>query len=113
MDDKTVDLDTRRGAIAQKATELRRLIREVVEDQEDLRDRRKRLEELMISAPAADWKAVAEKVRYVFSLFHQATEDPDERRPKLMANILADMDRLQAGSPDEPLSVAVPPVDGG
>jgi hypothetical protein len=98
MVEKTVDLDLRRGMAAQKATELRRLVREVADDQARLKARQDALESLLAAAPAANWTEAAEKMRYLLSLFAATPEAQDPRRRTLVANLLGDIERLLAGS---------------
>lgn len=97
---------------AQKATELRRLVREVVEDRAKLEVRQDALERSLVAAPATNWAEAAEKVRYLISLFAKTSEAQDPRRKKLIANLLADIDRLLAGPTDDHADAIVPPADG-
>jgi hypothetical protein len=92
----SVDLDLRRGMAAQKATELRRLERGVAEDRARLEARRDALERFLVSAPSANWVEAAERMRYLLSLFAETSEAQDPRRKTLIANLLADIERLNA-----------------
>jgi hypothetical protein len=65
MADHPTNLDAHRGMAAQKATDLRRLRSEVEADQEALRARQAALEDLLATAPAADWPEAVEKARYL------------------------------------------------
>ncbi len=94
MTQHTVDLDKHRGMAAQKATELRRLVSEVAADRAKLKERQDELEKFLVAAPAAGWPEAAEKVRYLLSLFAATSEAQDPRRKTLIANLLADLDRL-------------------
>ena len=96
MTDKTIDLDQHRGMAAQKATDLRRLLAEVEENEKALRLRQDELESHLIAAPAANWHEAAEKARYLLNLFSNTSEDP--RRQKLIAAVLDDFDRLAGES---------------
>lgn len=98
MNDEPTNLDERRGMMAQKATELRRLAAGVMADEAALRARRDALEEQLIAEPAADWHEAAEKVRYLLTLFAEAAS-VDPRRRTLIERVLADLDRL-----DRPVS---------
>jgi hypothetical protein len=93
--DETVDLDTRRGMAAQKATDLRRLRIEVEEDQAALKARQEKLETFLISAPAANWAEAVEKARYLLGIFAD-TPAADPRRQRLIEALIADFDRLLA-----------------
>lgn len=94
MTERTIDLDTRRGMMAQKATELRRLVSEVAADMANLKARQDELEQSLIAAPATSWPEAVEKARYLLSLFAATSEAQDPRRQMLIANLLADFDHL-------------------
>ena len=96
MSDEPANLDDHRGMMAQKATELRRLTAEVMADQTALRARRDALEERLASEPAANWHEAIEKVRYLLMLFAETPAAEDPRRRKLLDDVLADLDRLDA-----------------
>jgi hypothetical protein len=92
--DQPTNLDAHRGMAAQKATDLRRLRSEVEADQEALRARQAALEDLLASAPAADWHEAVEKARYLLGLLAQHSDAADQRRRKLIQRVLADFDHL-------------------
>ncbi len=69
MTEKTIDLDQHRGMAAQKATELRRLLADVEENEKELRLRQDALESHLLAAPAANWHEAADKARYLLNLF--------------------------------------------
>ena len=94
MTERTIDLDERRGMAAQKATELRRLLAEVEENEKALRFRQDELEAHLLAAPAANWHDAAEKARYLLNLFAATLTSQDPRRQKLIAAVLADFKRL-------------------
>ena len=94
MTDKTIDLDRHRGMVAQKATDLRRLLAEVAADEKALRIRQDELESQLAAAPAANWHEAAEKARYLLTLFAGAVAAQDPRRQTLIAAALADLERL-------------------
>jgi hypothetical protein len=96
--DKTIDLDQRRGMIAQKATELRRLLADVETNEKTLRLRQDELEAHLLAAPAANWQEAAEKARYLLNLFGATLAGQDPRRQKLIAAVLADFKRLAGES---------------
>ena len=99
--DSAIELDKHRGMAAQKATELRRLVREVAADRAKLRARQDELEKFLVAAPAQNWSDAAEKARYLLSLFAATSEAQDPRRRTLIGNLLEDFDRL------------LPEADGG
>jgi hypothetical protein len=94
MTDKTIDLDEHRGMVAQKATQLRRLLAEVEADQRSLRLRQDELESQLAAAPATNWKEAAEKARYLLRLFAASLAAQDPRRQALIAAVLNDFERL-------------------
>jgi hypothetical protein len=98
MTDKTIDLDQHRGMIAQKATELRRLLADVETNEKTLRQRQDELESHLLAAPAANWPDAAEKARYLLNLFSSSLAAHDPRRQKLIAAVLADFKRLSDDS---------------
>ncbi len=69
MTDEAIELDERRGMLAQKATDLRRLLADVEANERALRLRQDELEAHLIAAPAANWHEAAEKARYLLNLF--------------------------------------------
>jgi hypothetical protein len=94
MSDKPVDLDQHRGMAAQRATELRRLIADVEANNRALRQRQDELEAHLVAARAANWNEAADKMRYILKLFADTIDAEDTRRQKLIAALLADLDRL-------------------
>ena len=68
MVDKPLDLDSHRGMMAQKATDLRRVLGEVEIHAQELRERQAEIEHHLLSVPAASWAEAAVKARYVLQL---------------------------------------------
>jgi hypothetical protein len=100
MTDRAIELDGHRGMMAQKATELRRLLAEVEADEKALRVRQDELEAHLVAAPALSWPDAAEKVRYLLKLFAATPTAQDPRRQMLIANVLDDFARLSAPAPE-------------
>ncbi len=94
-------LDERRGMAAQKATEIRRRLGEVKEQQAGLRRREEELERFLEAEPAATWEDAAEKARYLLSLFAATSAGRDPRRRKIIDGVLRDFARL-SGTAEEP-----------
>src|SRR6201993_1274364 len=94
MTDKTIDLDKHRGMLAQKATDLRRLMADVEANEKALRLRQDELEAHLLAAPAAHWPEAAEKARYLLNLFAATVTSQDPRRQTLIDAVLADFKRL-------------------
>jgi hypothetical protein len=101
MTDKAIELDAHRGMMAQKATELRRLLAEVEADEMALRLRQEELEVHLLAAPAANWSEAAEKVRYLLKLFAATSTAQDPRRQTLITHVLDDFARLSAEAAEE------------
>jgi hypothetical protein len=80
--------------LAQKATEIRRLLKEVEANEKSLRQRQEELEVQLIAAPAATWPEAAEKARYLLGLLSSTSIGQDPRRQNLIANVLKDFVRL-------------------
>ena len=100
MNDSPVELDTRRGMVAQKATELRRLLAEVSANEETLRVRQKELEDQLLASPARSWEEAADKARYLLSLFASSPAGQDPRRQLLIARVLEDFMQLTSAQND-------------
>ena len=98
MTDRTIDLDRHRGMVAQKATELRRLLVEVEANERALRLRQDELESHLIAAPAVNWQEAAGKALYLLDLFAVTAAAQDPRRQKLIAAVLDDFERLSGES---------------
>jgi hypothetical protein len=101
MTDQAIELDAHRGMMAQKATELRRLLAEVEADERALRFRQEELEAHLLAAPAMDWSEAAEKARYLLKLFAATPAAQDPRRQTLVMNVLDDFTRLSAAAAAE------------
>jgi hypothetical protein len=101
MTKQPVELDQHRGMAAQKATELRRLLTEVVANEELLRERQKALEEQLLATPALTWEVAADKARYLLSLYAASPTAQDPRRQLLIARVLEDFMRLSTSTTDE------------
>lgn len=96
MTERTIDLDQHRGMTEQKATELRRVLADVAAAAKALAARQEALEQQLIAEPASTWEEAAEKARYLIELYALSPGAEDPRRKRLIANVLADFDRLAA-----------------
>jgi hypothetical protein len=94
MTDRPVELDEHRGMAAQKSTELRRRLYEVLADQTALRQRQAEFERYALAAPSATWPEAAAKARYLIQLFAVTPEARDPRRQELVAKVLDELARL-------------------
>lgn len=98
--DPPITLDSRRGMIAQKATELRRLQTEVEANEQMLRDRHDELQARLVASPAENWSAAGEKARYLINLLAGTASARDPRWQKLIQAVFDDFDRLAKISED-------------
>ncbi len=98
MEDDPVELDERRGMMAQRATEMRRLRADVEAQRAALRRRQAELERHFLAGPSASWEEAAEKARYLIGLFAETPEGRDPRRREIIAGVLDDFARLSGGS---------------
>jgi hypothetical protein len=96
MTDDTILLDGRRGMMAQKATNIRRLVAEVEANQKQLRQRQEEIEAQLTAVPAHTWYDASEKARYLLTIFAATPAAQDPRRQLLIANVLADFSRLKS-----------------
>ena len=99
MVDGPIAPDKRRALAEQRTTDIRRRRAEVAADQATLRQRRGELETILVAAPAADWREVAEKARYLIGVLAQTSAGREPRRRKIIESVLEDFRRLaeQAG----------------
>jgi hypothetical protein len=79
---------------AQKATEARRLLAEVTENERQLRGRLDALEKQLSAAPSANWHDAAAKATYLLELFATTPQAQDPRRKQLIDSVLSDFTRL-------------------
>lgn len=85
MTDQPITLDRHRGMAAQKATQIRRLLAEVEENEKLIRTRQEELETQLMATPAATWPDAAEKARYLLGLLESTAIGQDPRRKKPIA----------------------------
>ncbi|KZD21952.1 hypothetical protein AB7714_09690 [Tardiphaga sp. 1201_B9_N1_1] len=96
MTDTPVELDSRRGMAAQKATDIRRSLAEVESNAAALRERQLALEEQLLTTPATTWPEAAAKARYVLNLYGASLSAQDTQHRDLIAIVLDDFTRLAA-----------------
>jgi len=101
MVDRPITLDAHRGLAAQRATDIRRRLAEVANDQAALRQRRGELEKFLVAAPASSWCEAAEKARYLIGILAETSAGRDPRRQKIIAGVLEDFRRLAEASEEE------------
>ena len=89
-----VDLDKHRGMMAQKATEIRRVLHEVQANRAMLRAQQEELEGFMVAEDATTLAEAAAKARYLIQLYAATPDAQDPRRQRLIAGVLADLARL-------------------
>lgn len=91
---RPIVLDEHRGAAAQHATEVRRLLAGVESEISVLKTRQEELETQLAAASAVTWRDAAEKARYLIGLLVATPAARDPRRKKLIASALEDLRRL-------------------
>jgi hypothetical protein len=101
MTDRPIELDQHRGMMAQKETEIRRLVAEVEDNEKELRSRQEALESQLVALPAATWQDAAVKARYLLNVFAVTPSAQDPRRQTLIANVLEDFRRLASSDPPD------------
>jgi len=94
MANEPIDLDDHRGMAAQRATEIRRRLQEVVADQAALRRQQEELETFLAAEPVTSWAELAAKARYLIELFAATPDAQDARRQALIKSVLDDFTRL-------------------
>ena len=94
MTDEPLDLDSHRGMMAQKATDLRRALGEVETHALELRQRQAKIERHLLSVPAASWAEAAVKARYVLKLYAAALPPHDTLHRDRVVAVLEDFARL-------------------
>ena len=102
MVDQPIALDAHRGLAEQRATDIRRRLAEVAADQATLQQRRGELEKMLVAAPAANWREVGEKARYLISILAQTSAGRESRRQKIIESVLEDFRRLADQSREAP-----------
>ena len=96
MTDDPVELDSRRGMAAQKATHIRRMLAEAEVNAKALREGQQALEEQLLTTPATSWPEAAAKARYVLNLYSASLGAQDSRHRDLITIVLDDFTRLAA-----------------
>jgi hypothetical protein len=98
MTDNPVELDSRRGMAAQKATGLRRIVSEAETHAASLRERQLQIETELLNTPVESWSDAAAKARYVLNLYYATLSSQDSHHRDLVASVLKDFARLDSES---------------
>lgn len=98
MSDDPVELDTRRGMAAQKATGLRRILADAETHAAILRERQLQIETELLNTAAASWPEAAAKARYILNLYYATLGANDTHHRDLVASVLKDFARLDSES---------------
>ena len=98
MSDDPVELDSRRGMAAQKATGLRRILADAEAQAASLRERQFEIEAHLLDEPATSWHDAAAKARYVLNLYYATLGANDSRHRDFVASVLRDFARLDSES---------------
>jgi|SRR5689334_18772299 hypothetical protein len=94
MTETPIELDKHRGMVAQKATDIRRVVAEVESNTKRLRDEQSVAEIQILGAPATSWREAVAKARYVLNLYSASLAPTDTHHRDLVAAVLADLTRL-------------------
>src|SRR6478609_6727041 len=94
MTDEPVELDSRRGMAAQKATDLRRALADIEANARSLRDRQSEIEKQLLAIRPTTWPEAAANARYVLNLYAGSLGSQDARHRDLIAMVLDDFTRL-------------------
>src|SRR6476659_5467737 len=101
MTSLTIELDQHRDTVAQKRTEIRRLLANVEVDERVLRHRKEELETQLVATWALNSHYATEKTRYAAPLIAtQAAQDL--RHQKQNADVFDDLWRSSCEMPDAP-----------
>ncbi len=101
MTSLTIELDQHRDTVAQKRTEIRRLLANVKADERVLRHRKQELETQLVATSALNSHYATEKTRYAPPLL--ATQVAlDLRYQKQNADVFDDLWRSSCEMPDAP-----------
>lgn len=98
MSDDPVELDSRRGMAAQKATGLRRILADAETHASVLRERQRQIEAELLDTPAASWPEAAAKARYILNLYYATLGENDTHHRDLVASVLKDFARFDSDS---------------
>jgi len=98
MSDDPVELDSRRGMAAQKATGLRRILADAETHAAILRERQLQIETELLDTPATSWPEAAAKARYILNLYYATLDAHDTHHRDLVASVLKDFARLDSES---------------
>ncbi|EKS41261.1 MAG: hypothetical protein EKK35_00855 [Bradyrhizobiaceae bacterium] len=98
MSDDPVDLDSRRGMAAQKATGLRRILADAESHAAILRERQLQIETELLDTDATSWPEAAAKARYILNLYYATLGVHDTHHRDLVASVLKDFARLDSES---------------
>lgn len=96
MSDDPVELDSKRGMAAQKATGLRRILADAEAHASTLRERQLQIETQLLDEPAVSWPEAAAKARYVLNLYYATLSAQDTHHRDLVASVLKDFARLDS-----------------
>lgn len=94
MPSDTIDLDERRSDVDQKATEIRRRLDAVRQDQGRLEQRRKEFEAFILAGPAENWPEAAAKAQYLIQLLADTYAVRDPRQRELIDSVFKDFSFL-------------------
>jgi hypothetical protein len=86
----SIDLDGHRNKADQQATEIRRRLEAVREDQERLEQRQREFEAFILAGPAENWPEAAAKAQYLIQLLADTYAVRDPRQRELIDSVFKD-----------------------
>lgn len=107
----SIDLDEHRGDVAQRATEIRRRLKSVQQDQAALAQRQKEFEAFIVAGPAPTWPEAAAKAQYLIQLLADTFSIHDSRRRQLIDNVFEDFARLSSEAAPARIQPRLQPIE--
>ena len=86
----SIDLDDHRSNAEQQATEIRRRLDAVRDDQRQLEKRQLEFEAFILAGPAANWPEAAAKAQYLIQLLADTYAVRDPRQRELIDSVFKD-----------------------
>ncbi|MDY0872180.1 hypothetical protein [Dongia rigui] len=102
MPPDSVDLDGHRSGTEQQATDQRRQLEAVRQDQGRLEERQATFDAFMSAGPARNWPEAAARAQYVIQLLMDSYGVRDPRQRELVARVFSDFATLTGDTPKGP-----------
>jgi hypothetical protein len=102
MPPDSVDLDGHRSGIEQQATEQRRQLEAVRQDQDRLEERQTAFDAFLSAGAAKNWPEAAARAQYVIQLLMDSYGVRDPRQRELAARVFSDFSALTRAGTKSP-----------